>query len=110
MRAARILPCLLLVLVVMSVLDLAGVRGFTLDPARTSLGEALWSALTFHVNYLEGRHGYLPGDWDVLWSLSVEETFYVLFPLTCLLLRRESLLLIPLTCLLILGPVSRTAL
>ena len=110
MRAARILPCLLLLLIVLSGLHLAGIRDFAINPTRASLGQALWSALTFHINYLEGRHGYLPGGWDVLWSLSVEETFYVLFPLTCLLLRRESWLLLPLLCLLVLGPINRTAL
>ena len=110
MRAARILPCLILLLLVLSALHLAGVHDFIINPARGSLGQALWAALTFHLNYLEGHHGYLPGGWDILWSLSVEETFYVLFPLTCLLFRRERWLLIPLTCLLILGPINRTLL
>jgi len=109
MRAARILPCLLLLLLVLSVLHLAGAPGFTIPPERASLVQAVWSALTFRMNWLEGRHGYLPGDWDILWSLSVEETFYLLFPLLCLLLRREGLLLLPLACLLVLGPLSRTA-
>ena len=108
MRAARILPCLLLLLLVLSALHLAGAPEFTIRPERASLGQALWSALTFRINWLEGHHGYLPGDWDVLWSLSVEETFYLMFPLLCLLLRREGLLLLPLVCLLILGPVDRT--
>lgn len=34
--------------------------------------------------------------------------FYVVFPLLCIVLRREALLLVPLVCLLILGPVNRT--
>ena len=25
--------------------------------------------------------GYLPASWDVLWSLSVEESFYFVYPL-----------------------------
>ncbi len=108
MRAARILPSLLLLLLVLSALHLAGAPEFTIPPERASLAQALWSALTFHLNWLEGRRGYLPGDWDVLWSLSIEETFYLLFPLACRLLRREALLLLPLGCLLILGPVNRT--
>jgi peptidoglycan/LPS O-acetylase OafA/YrhL len=107
MRAARILPCLLVLLVVLSALDLAGAAEFMIRPERASLGQALWAALTFRVNWLEGQHGYLPGCWDILWSLSVEETFYLAFPLVCVLLRREWGLLLALACLLILGPVNR---
>ena len=32
-----------------------------------------------------GRTGYLPAAWNVLWSLSVEEAFYLAFPLLCML-------------------------
>jgi len=110
LRAARILPCLLLVLVVLSVLHWVGSPEFTIKPERASLGRALGAALTFHINWLEGHHGYLPGSWDVLWSLSVEETFYLLFPLICVLLRRERLLLLVLFCLIIIGPINRALL
>jgi peptidoglycan/LPS O-acetylase OafA/YrhL len=110
MRAARILPCLLLVLVILSVLHWTGAPEFTIKPERASLGRALWAALTFHVNWLEGRHGYLPGTWDVLWSLSVEEAFYLLFPLTCVFLRAERALLLPLLGLIIIGPINRALL
>jgi peptidoglycan/LPS O-acetylase OafA/YrhL len=110
MRAARILPCLLLVLVILSILHWVGAPEFTIRPERASLGRAVWAALTFHVNWLEGRHGYLPGSWDILWSLSVEETFYLVFPLTCVLLRKERVLLLPLLCLIIVGPINRTLL
>jgi peptidoglycan/LPS O-acetylase OafA/YrhL len=107
MRAARILPCLFVLLVVLSALDLAGAAEFMIQPERASLGQALWAALTFRVNWLEGHHGYLPGCWDILWSLSVEETFYLAFPLVCVGLRREWGLLLALGCLLVLGPVNR---
>jgi len=110
MRAARILPCLLLVLVILSALHWVGSPEFTIKPERASLGRALSAALTFHVNWLEGHHGYLPGSWDVLWSLSVEETFYLLFPLVCVFLRRQRLLLLALLCLIIIGPINRTLL
>ncbi len=52
----------------------------------------------------------MPGNWDILWSLSIEETFYLVFPLICLLLRRESILILPAACLLVVGPISRTLL
>lgn len=61
MRAARILPSLLLTLLVLSALHLARASEFTIPPERASLGQALWSALTFHINWLEGHRGYLPG-------------------------------------------------
>jgi peptidoglycan/LPS O-acetylase OafA/YrhL len=109
MRAARILPCLFLLLLVLSALHLLGVPAFAIRPERASLGQALWAALTFRINWLEGHHGYLPGDWDILWSLSVEEMFYLVFPLLCLMLRREALLLLPLACLIVLGPINRIA-
>ena len=54
--------------------------------------------------------GYLPASWDVLWSLSIEEVFYLGFPLLCLLLGR-SRWLVPLLALLALSlPVTRAAL
>jgi peptidoglycan/LPS O-acetylase OafA/YrhL len=110
LRAARILPLLLLLLAVLSVLHLAQVPGFVIPPERASLTRALIAGLGFHVNWLEGHHGYLPGNWDVLWSLSIEETFYVLFPLACLALQRERLMLWPLVALIVVGPFNRVVL
>jgi peptidoglycan/LPS O-acetylase OafA/YrhL len=110
LRVARILPCLLLLLVVLTVLHLVSAPNFTIAPEVASLGRALLAALTFHINYLEGHHGYLPGDWDILWSLSIEETFYLLFPLVCAVVRSERLMIIPLLCLIVAGPFSRTLL
>jgi peptidoglycan/LPS O-acetylase OafA/YrhL len=108
LRVARIIPCLLLLLLVISTLHLLAAPEFQIPPERVSLGRALLAALTFHLNWLEGHHGYLPGCWDILWSLSNEETFYLLFPLISVLLRSERLLLLPLFCLIVIGPINRT--
>jgi len=108
MRMARILPCLLLLLLILSILHLSQAGGFVIKPERSSLGRALAAALTFHVNWLEGHRGYLPGGWDVLWSLSVEESFYLLFPLACLAVGSERRLTWPLFCLTLIGPINRT--
>jgi peptidoglycan/LPS O-acetylase OafA/YrhL len=107
MRFARIVPCLIALLVVLSVLHLAGAHDYVIDPARATLPRAIVAALTFHFNWLEGTRGYLPGSWDVLWSLSIEEAFYVAFPLACLLARREAVLILPLIALIVLGPFVR---
>ncbi|HEV8493992.1 MAG TPA: acyltransferase family protein, partial [Candidatus Angelobacter sp.] len=80
---------------------------FTINTQHTSLGRALLAALTFHVNWLEARTGYLPAAWDVLWSLSVEEVFYVFFPLLCTLLRKPALLIALFSCFVIAGPFAR---
>jgi peptidoglycan/LPS O-acetylase OafA/YrhL len=110
MRFARIAPCLLLLLLILTALHLAGAPDFVIRPERASLGRALLAALTFHVNWLEGHHGYLPGGWDVLWSLSVEETFYLVFPLAAVLLRSERLFLLMLGALVVIGPCNRALL
>jgi peptidoglycan/LPS O-acetylase OafA/YrhL len=88
-RFARIAPLLLLLLAVLSVLDLVHAEGFRINPARETLPRALLAALTFHVNWYEAVHGYLPANWDVMWSLSIEEMFYLFFPLACVLLARR---------------------
>jgi peptidoglycan/LPS O-acetylase OafA/YrhL len=87
-RFARIAPLLLLLLAVLSLLDLIHANGFQIRPTCATLPRALLAALTFHINWLEAAHGYLPANWDVLWSLSIEEMFYLFFPLACLVLLK----------------------
>lgn len=107
MRFARIIPCLVGLLLVLSILDRAGIPQFTVNTQHTSLWRALLAALTFHINWLEARTGYLPANWDVLWSLSVEEVFYIFFPLLCTLVRKQALLIALLCCLIVIGPYAR---
>jgi peptidoglycan/LPS O-acetylase OafA/YrhL len=108
MRFARIAPLLLLLLAVLSALHLAHVKHFVISQETGGLGRALLAALTFHSNWLEAHRGYLPGNWDILWSLSIEEMFYLFFPLLCRLLRRERLLVALLSVFVILGPFARS--
>jgi peptidoglycan/LPS O-acetylase OafA/YrhL len=107
MRAARIVPCLLLVLAVLSTLHFLEVPGAEMYSERASLGRTLVAALTFHMNWLEGAWGWSPPAWGVLWSLSIEEVFYLAFPLVCLLLRSEKALPWALLLLIVAGPINR---
>jgi peptidoglycan/LPS O-acetylase OafA/YrhL len=109
LRFARIAPLLLMLLGVLSILDLVHSKYFIISSKMGGLGRALFAALTFHVNVLEARRGYLPASWDILWSLSVEEMFYFFFPLVCRLLGRGKLLIGLLLMFVALGPLGRTA-
>jgi peptidoglycan/LPS O-acetylase OafA/YrhL len=89
-------------------LHLANVGKFVVSERTGGLGRALLAAFTFHINLLEARRGYLPASWDILWSLSVEEMFYLFFPLACRLFRRGRFLLVPLLIFVFLGPFARS--
>ncbi|MFL6307302.1 MAG: acyltransferase family protein [Candidatus Sulfotelmatobacter sp.] len=110
LRFARIAPLLLGLLAVLSILHVAGVSHFLVSPKTGGLARALVAALTFHVNLLEATRGYLPGSWDILWSLSVEEMFYLFFPLACRVLGRGNWLIALLLMFVALGPFGRTVL
>jgi peptidoglycan/LPS O-acetylase OafA/YrhL len=110
LRFARIAPLLLLLLAVLSVLHAVHLQDFVVSARTGGLGQALFAALTFHVNVLEARHGYLPANWDIIWSLSVEETFYLFFPIVCRLLGRGKLFVVLLLTFVVLGPLGRTVL
>jgi peptidoglycan/LPS O-acetylase OafA/YrhL len=113
-RFARIAPLLFLLLVVLCSLHFAHVHRYVVTAETGGLGRALLAVLTFHVNELQIHRGYLPGNWDILWSLSIEEMFYLFFPLACLLFGGKSLfgrsIVFPalLFVFVILGPFGRT--
>jgi len=108
LRFARIAPLLFLLLAILSGLHLAGIHHFVVPAKTGGLGRALLAALTFHINVLEARRGYLPGNWDILWSLSVEEVFYLFFPVVCRIFGRGGMFFAVLIALVALGPLGRT--
>ncbi|MBP1473622.1 acyltransferase [Frateuria sp. MAH-13] len=109
-RFARIVPCLVALLAVLAVLHGWGVADYTIHRPGQSLGGAMLAALGLHLNWYEGHTGYLPGSWDVLWSLSIEEAFYLGFPVACLLVRRTWVLVPLLLALSLSLPWTRAAL
>jgi len=107
MRFARIAPLLIALLATLSLLHFLHLHDFVVSSKTGGLGRALLAALTFHVNVLEARRGYLPGNWDILWSLSVEEMFYLFFPVMSWLFGRGKLFVAILLVFVLLGPFAR---
>lgn len=110
LRVARIVPLLLALLLILIGLHFAGVRSFVVTQEMGGLGRAIFAALTLHVNVLQARYGWLPANWGVLWSLSVEEVFYLFFPLIARFFGRGKLFVGILLCFVVAGPFARTVL
>lgn len=110
MRVARIFPPLLLFIAAAFGLAFIGPRVFW-PPSYYALLNAALSALTFQYNWFYLTGGNVPGlfHWSPLWSLSIEEIFYIVFPILCFLTRRASILSCFLLVAVIAGPLFRTS-
>jgi len=106
-RFARIAPALALFVVTQSLLQVAGVDGFSDPKPAAPLSATIFAVLTFHMNWLEAKVGYLPGAWDVLWSLCIEELFYFGFPLLARLARPRVLFYVVLIAFVAVAPWAR---
>ena len=110
LRFARIAPLFLVLLLILGILHALQVKNYIVSAKVGGLPAALTAAFTLRVGLLEATRGYLPGNWDILWSLSVEEAFYVGFPLACRLLGRGKWLIALLVAFVLIGPFGRTIL
>ena len=114
LRIARILPCLVLLLLAVDALALSGFRVFQNGPFQDAPTEQVpyWlshlAALTSWMNILIGQAGWFNYPLGVLWSLSIEEAFYLSFPLACVLLRSEARLAAFWGAFIVLGPIWRS--
>ena len=111
LRVARIVPCLLLLVAVVNVLAALGFTVFRNHP-EAGPPVSFWlvdaASLTFWMNVLmAGKAGWVNYALCVLWSLSVEEVFYLSFPVACLVLRRPAILVAFWALFIVLGPIWR---
>jgi peptidoglycan/LPS O-acetylase OafA/YrhL len=108
LRVARIAPMLVALLAVLTILHYAGLSPFVVSEKTGGIGRALLAALSLRVNLLQAHRGWLPANWGVLWSLSVEEMFYLFFPIVALFFGRRIFFVSILFCFVALGPFART--
>ena len=112
-RFARIMPALLLALAIIVVLGTFDVPFFSnsdgdVDRPASYFFIAAGSVLTFWHNQLMQTAGYFNYCLNVYWSLSVEEMFYLLLPLSCLLLRRSWMIVLLCCVAIAAGPLYRS--
>lgn len=81
MRFARLMPMLALCVLAIGLFHSLHLEGFVFRSNR-ELWHALFNLFTFRYNELFGT-GVSPAPWSPLWSLAVEEMFYLGFPLVC---------------------------
>lgn len=105
-RASRILPLLLLLTAFNLSCHYLGLADFALTP-EVPVQRLLGYLFTFRFNVLYLSGGAVLTVWAVLWSLAVEEVFYLGYPLLCRLLRRDAVIVAALAAVVVIGPYLR---
>jgi peptidoglycan/LPS O-acetylase OafA/YrhL len=117
-RVGRIAPCLILMICLACLISFSGIRDTQID--WPGFPRVLLEILTFTYNldlhhifslYMQNPavipYSAVPRLWNPLWSLSVEEVFYLCFPLMMLTIRNRTALITSLLIVIILGPIER---
>ncbi|MBJ9986583.1 acyltransferase [Acinetobacter sp. S40] len=109
-RIARIVPCLLLLVAMVTLLGGMGLQPF-LNQAPNAIAVpyvvTILAAFTFWMNILIIEYGWVNYALGVLWSLSVEEVFYLAFPLLCLVLTKTKAFILFLVLIIAYAPYFR---
>src|SRR5512146_3033560 len=111
-RFARIMPNVVLALAAITLFALLGLPSFRDSahgqPLPISLSVlSIVSVLTFWHNVLMESVGYFNYCVNIYWSLSVEEVFYLVFPLAALALRRTRYFAVACALVIVAGPAYR---
>lgn len=111
-RFFRLYPLVVVALAVITILGLVGLSKFANISHKQEIGNwffviADFSVLTFWHNILMEFMGYFNYAMNIYWSLSVEEVFYLLYPLALVVLRRRWQLVLLAISFLIIAPVYR---
>lgn len=104
-RVSRIAPPLCALVVLNLIGAMVPWPGFDLPPG--SVGPLLAAVFTFRFNYYYLAGGALLPVWAPLWSLAVEEMFYLGYPLLLRMLRSYRVLVPALGALVVFGPIYR---
>lgn len=112
LRFFRLYPSVVLALAIITVLGLAGFSNFANANKHEDFGNGFFvignlSVLTFWHNILMERVGYFNYAMNIYWSLSVEEVFYLLYPLVLVVARRRWQLVVMACVAIVVGPAYR---
>ena len=123
LRFARIFPCLMMSLLFLVILEQIGFPLFDINLLPLLIFEIilfiiilrlkkevyiLWTAIYALIiyNFINDLHGYFK-QYNINWSLVVEELFYLIFPIICILLKSKRRLLHSFLVLITMAPLFR---